>query len=858
MASFGSAGRFGGRVKSKAIAARRKLSAADEKKVRSKLKAAAYTAGGVDWHRLFSFYDRDNSGEIGYIEFKRLLRSDAKIPVSQLSDADVKSLFNSVDTDGSGEIDADEFIVWVQGDDNNYNSTTVDQSSPRSSRGRSRASSSGYGKTSPSELSSPSQRRFDVEKGWLNNNYEHSEAEGALIAHQESGKDRTNQNYDKDDDFTNVPRVSPNSIKRAAAVLPSSSSSVKSGRSSSRNRRQMDYMDDKDDRIHHSAQRAIDEAESSLANSNRVNLLRLSSPPSSGRRSKHVSIDTEASIDALLQLQREKEQLEQKMRRLETDTKRKDDALEQAAATVVGLQTSAEQSDHQADAWHRVVEDQKMQLQRILDDSSEKEQTIQMQAEQLRALKILVEARASSSSPSKLSSASSNISASPVSSSSPYSSSIHGGATTTMASSFSPSFGDGNNDLVAQLRSKMNYMDETMRSTAFSSHSPTLLSSPPMQQRQFSLSSSSLSSSPTASTISTFTRRSPKEVNRTDTSGLTAMTYTEIELNNTKNELKESKHAYNVASKQASSLSVEKIELEKKLYDTTRQLSSMEKQLKEKQHDFDKEINELQQELRSTLSRNVSIQREMVSKLTASEHERSLLLQRVQVAEENVHNSASAKKNPKEIDNLRIELETMYQNHEKSIQLEKELRSEIKSLHEKLQASLTQSTKKMNGLKTERDRLQSSNDMLNTKYKTLEMETDELKKDLQHMKEELSKIKNNDNNNNKTDEINNVFVPESTSERMGLLTDNAEVEHLKLLVTELSKKNANLVKEKELHVTKLHSEMENLEKELEHVHAMHDEKHKELLRLKDVGGGSSDTDDDVAHNDLDVVYSVAY
>ena len=41
----------------------------------------------------------------------------------------------------------------------------------------------------------------------------------------------------------------------------------------------------------------------------------------------------------------------------------------------------------------------------------------------------------------------------------------------------------------------------------------------------------------------------------------------------------------------------------------------------------------------------------------------------------------------------------MYQNHEKSIQLEKELRSEIKSLHEKLQASLTQSTKKMNGLR---------------------------------------------------------------------------------------------------------------------------------------------------------------
>ena len=46
MSSFGSAGRFGGRVVGKAVGVRRKLSVADEKKVRSKLKAAAYTQGG--------------------------------------------------------------------------------------------------------------------------------------------------------------------------------------------------------------------------------------------------------------------------------------------------------------------------------------------------------------------------------------------------------------------------------------------------------------------------------------------------------------------------------------------------------------------------------------------------------------------------------------------------------------------------------------------------------------------------------------------------------------------------------------------------------------------------------------------
>ena len=91
MASFGTGGRFGGRVKSTAKRARRTLTAADQKRVRNKLRAAAYTQNGVDWALLFHNLDRDNSGEIGVTEFRRLLRSHAKIPVSQLSDVDVKS-----------------------------------------------------------------------------------------------------------------------------------------------------------------------------------------------------------------------------------------------------------------------------------------------------------------------------------------------------------------------------------------------------------------------------------------------------------------------------------------------------------------------------------------------------------------------------------------------------------------------------------------------------------------------------------------------------------------------------------------------------------------------------------------------
>jgi Ca2+-binding EF-hand superfamily protein len=89
------------------------VSQAHQKQIRSKLRAAAYTSKGINWKKLFQFYDRDNSGNIGELEFKRLLRSDAKLSKTMLSDADIKDLFNAVDVDGSGEIDFREFHAWV-------------------------------------------------------------------------------------------------------------------------------------------------------------------------------------------------------------------------------------------------------------------------------------------------------------------------------------------------------------------------------------------------------------------------------------------------------------------------------------------------------------------------------------------------------------------------------------------------------------------------------------------------------------------------------------------------------------------------------------------------------------------------
>ena len=110
MASFGSSGRFGGSVPPpKGLGAGRSLTKPEIKQVRNKLKAAAYGMGGVDWTKLFNHYDRNNTGELNLMQFKRALRSDAKITVSMLPDNHVRHLFNTIDLDGGGTIDEEEF-----------------------------------------------------------------------------------------------------------------------------------------------------------------------------------------------------------------------------------------------------------------------------------------------------------------------------------------------------------------------------------------------------------------------------------------------------------------------------------------------------------------------------------------------------------------------------------------------------------------------------------------------------------------------------------------------------------------------------------------------------------------------------
>ena len=85
-------------------------------KVRTKFRAASYHAGVQDWAKLFAHYDRDQSGTLGFDDFRRAVRRDAKISAASVGDDELKDVFASVDLDGSGSIDADEFTALLDVD----------------------------------------------------------------------------------------------------------------------------------------------------------------------------------------------------------------------------------------------------------------------------------------------------------------------------------------------------------------------------------------------------------------------------------------------------------------------------------------------------------------------------------------------------------------------------------------------------------------------------------------------------------------------------------------------------------------------------------------------------------------------
>ena len=83
---------------------------------KKKLQSLSYGAKGQDPKKLFSHYDRDNSGHLDFNEFRNAVRRGGHLTPSMLSDGDLRKLFSAVDDDSSGDVSIDELTAFVWGE----------------------------------------------------------------------------------------------------------------------------------------------------------------------------------------------------------------------------------------------------------------------------------------------------------------------------------------------------------------------------------------------------------------------------------------------------------------------------------------------------------------------------------------------------------------------------------------------------------------------------------------------------------------------------------------------------------------------------------------------------------------------
>jgi len=103
--------------------------------IKTKIKAAAYDRGGLNYRKLFKHYDRNNSGRINSSEFISLMRRDAKLSPNQMSEEQLLYIFHhsTVDQDQTGAISLKDFIQWIEGTHGDQAMEEAIQSPPRRS-----------------------------------------------------------------------------------------------------------------------------------------------------------------------------------------------------------------------------------------------------------------------------------------------------------------------------------------------------------------------------------------------------------------------------------------------------------------------------------------------------------------------------------------------------------------------------------------------------------------------------------------------------------------------------------------------------------------------------------------------------
>eukprot|EP01043_Picozoa_sp_COSAG02_P041399 COSAG02_NODE_3427_length_6761_cov_10.306214_3_plen_462_part_00 len=116
--------------------------------LRKKLQSMSYGTHGQDPRKLFSHFDRDNSGALELAEFRSAVRKGGHMTSADITDAELRRLFEAVDVDHSGDVSVDELASFVWGVDE---IDVVDQSDYSTADGKAAATG-----ITPTRLRSPS------------------------------------------------------------------------------------------------------------------------------------------------------------------------------------------------------------------------------------------------------------------------------------------------------------------------------------------------------------------------------------------------------------------------------------------------------------------------------------------------------------------------------------------------------------------------------------------------------------------------------------------------------------------------------------------------------------------------------
>mmetsp|Transcript_84486 Transcript_84486/g.217590 ORF Transcript_84486/g.217590 Transcript_84486/m.217590 type:complete len:290 (-) Transcript_84486:132-1001(-) len=82
-------------------------------RVRRRISAAS-TRGGKTWEELFTICDTNRDGTLNWAELKTMVREKLRLPMTTVTNNDLKLIFGELDKDNSGSVDVAELIQFIR------------------------------------------------------------------------------------------------------------------------------------------------------------------------------------------------------------------------------------------------------------------------------------------------------------------------------------------------------------------------------------------------------------------------------------------------------------------------------------------------------------------------------------------------------------------------------------------------------------------------------------------------------------------------------------------------------------------------------------------------------------------------